>query len=64
MSHTPAKNAVIGINAMASGDCACKPSPAAAPMIAAGAASTPKINWDDVVNIAKNKIGSTDPYSP
>ena len=32
--------------------------------MAAGAASTPKINCGDVEKSAKNKMGSTEPYSP
>ena len=35
-----------------------------APTIAAGAASTPKMNSGDVDSIANRKIGSTEPYSP
>jgi len=50
---------------MASCDPAGIPSVAiAAPTIAAGAASTPKINWGDVENRANRIIGNTDPYKP
>ena len=34
------------------------------PTNAAGAASTPIINWGDVERKANNKIGTTEPYNP
>ena len=44
-SHSPAKNAITGTQASASGDSAAIPREASAlPTMAAGAASTPKIN--------------------
>ena len=36
----------------------------APPTMAAGAASTPRINWGEVESIAKSRMGKTEPYSP
>jgi len=35
-----------------------------APIMAAGAASTPKMNSRVVLSIANSRIGTSDPYSP
>lgn len=64
-SHSPAKKAITGTQASASGDSLTIPREASAlPTMAAGAASTPKINCFEVENKAKNRIGKIDPYSP
>ena len=50
---------------MAASDSAAMPRvDSAPPTIAAGAASTPKINCLEVENSAKSRIGKTEPYSP
>ncbi len=64
-SHSATYSVSTGTMRMASAPPGVTPSDAStAPIMAAGAASTPKMNSRVVLSIANSRIGTSDPYSP